>query len=124
MKIIGFIMLEKLQNNPFYMDYFAIKKEYQNQGLGTNAKGLFIEIEKVIDDLPNTLKRASFYERLDFKSTNSTYKLFNVLYTPYYWSKDIVYSKIEKGGDNEQKRKDICNYNNFRFTFYYIYIFI
>lgn len=40
-----------------------------------------------------------FYERLDFKSTNSTYKLFNVLYTPYYWSKDIVYSKIEKAGD-------------------------
>lgn len=103
-------MLEKLQNNPFHMNYFAIKKEYQNQGLGTNAlkillndvikeKGLCIEIEKVIDDLPNTLKRASFYERLDFKSTNSTYKLFNVLYTPYYWSKDIVYSKIEKAGD-------------------------
>lgn len=106
MKIIGFIMLEKLPNNPFYMDYFAIKKEYQNQGLGTNAlkillndvikeKGLCIEIEKVIDDLPHTLKRASFYERLDFKSTNSTYELFNVLYTSYYWSKDIVYSKQE-----------------------------
>lgn len=37
MKIVGFIMLEKMENMPFYMDYFAIKKEYQNQGLGTNA---------------------------------------------------------------------------------------
>lgn len=68
MKIIGFIMLEKLQNNPFYMDYFAIKKEYQNQGLGTNAlkillndvikeKGLFIEIENNINNVYEIAKK-------------------------------------------------------------------
>jgi ribosomal protein S18 acetylase RimI-like enzyme len=68
MKIIGFIMLEKLQNNPFYMDYFAIKKEYQNQGLGTNAlkillndvikeKGLCIEIENNINNVYEIAKK-------------------------------------------------------------------
>lgn len=61
-------MLEKLQNNPFYMDYFAIKKEYQNQGLGTNAlkillndvikeKGLFIEIENNINNVYEIAKK-------------------------------------------------------------------
>lgn len=61
-------MLEKLQNNPFYMDYFAIKKEYQNQGLGTNAlkillndvikeKGLCIEIENNINNVYEIAKK-------------------------------------------------------------------
>lgn len=59
MKIIGFIMLEKLQNNPFYMDYFAIKKEYQNQGLGTNA--LKILKTEIIPELTD-----EWYNRLFF----------------------------------------------------------
>lgn len=61
-------MLEKLQNNPFHMNYFAIKKEYQNQGLGTNAlkillndvikeKGLFIEIENNINNVYEIAKK-------------------------------------------------------------------
>lgn len=106
MKIVGFIMLEKMENMPFYMDYFAIKKEYQNQGLGTNAikmllndvvkeNGLCIDIEKVNTEMPYTIKRASFYERLGFKKVDSTYDIFNVLYTPYYWNKSISYSKQE-----------------------------
>jgi hypothetical protein len=55
---IGFFMLEKLSDNyPFYIDYFAIFNEFQNEGYGTKAmqilgnkitdgKGLIAEIEK------------------------------------------------------------------------------
>ena len=51
-------MLEKLSDNyPFYIDYFAIFNEFQNEGYGTKAmqilgnkitdgKGLIAEIEK------------------------------------------------------------------------------
>ena len=50
------------------MDYFAIKKEYQNQGLGTNAlkillndvikeKGLCIEIENNINNVYEIAKK-------------------------------------------------------------------
>lgn len=106
LKIIGFIMLEKLENKPYYMDYFAIKKEYQNQGYGTNAiklllsktikdDGLCIDIEKVDKNVPHTLKRALFYEKLGFEKIDSCYDIFNVLYTPYYWNNNKTYTKEE-----------------------------
>lgn len=57
---IGFFMLEKLNDNyPFYLDYFAIFKEFQNMGYGTKAvqtliknvvhnDGIIGEIEKKV----------------------------------------------------------------------------
>ena len=37
-QIIGFFMLERLNNNyPFYLDYFAIFEEFQSKGYGTKA---------------------------------------------------------------------------------------
>mgnify|MGYP004661155863 CR=1 FL=1 len=106
LKTIGFIMLEKLENKPYYIDYFAIKKEYQNQGYGTKAirillneiiknDGVCMEIEKENMDNPYTIKRASFYKSLNFIEVNSTYNLYNVLYTPYYWNAVKKYTEQE-----------------------------
>ena len=45
-EIIGFFMLEKLNDNyPFYLDYFAIFEEFQNKGYGSKS------IEKLIDKI-------------------------------------------------------------------------
>ena len=105
--IIGFIMLEKLDNNhPYYLDYFAIYKEYQNKGYGKSAlefllnnivqnNGLIAEIEKVDDNNSITVKRLRFYERLGFKKINSVYLLDNVLYTPIVYLNSYNYSKHE-----------------------------
>ena len=105
--IIGFIMLEKLDNNhPYYLDYFAIYKEYQNKGYGKSAlefllnniisnNGLIAEIEKVDDNNSITVKRLRFYEQLGFKKINSVYLLDNVLYTPIVYLNSYNYSKHE-----------------------------
>ena len=106
-RTIGFFLLEKLNDEyPFYLDYFAIYKEYQNQGYGTKAiqilidkiinnKGLIAEIEKEIEDNPITIKRFEFYKRLGFKKIGSEYLLYNVYYNP------IVYCEI--GNINKEK---------------------
>ena len=102
-KTIGFFMLEKADKKaPYYIDYFAIFKEYQNQGYGTEAikkliekiclnEELVIEIEKEEDKKPLTIKRANFYKKLGFKKIDSEYLLYRVLYTPYiYTNKSII----------------------------------
>lgn len=98
--IIGFIMLEKICDTyPYYMDYFAIFKRYQNKGYGTQAikqllieigsnQELFIEIEKEEESNYITMKRAKFYERLGFKKVKSEYLLYGILYTPYIYTKN------------------------------------
>ena len=61
--IIGFFMLEKLPDCPYYLDYFTIYKKYQNKGYGSAVmkailekicanEGLCAEIEKVDPMLP------------------------------------------------------------------------
>ena len=98
---IGFFMLEKIKNYPFYLDYFAIYKEYQNNGYGTKAieelinrvvqnEGLIGEIEQENKDDINTIKRFEFYKKLGFRKTGAQYFLYNVLYTP------IIFTKNEK----------------------------
>lgn len=96
---IGFFMLEKAgEEIPYYMDYFAIFKEYQNKGYGTEAikkllekicinEELAIEIEKEEDTNPVTIKRANFYKKLGFRKVDSEYLLYKVLYTPYIYTK-------------------------------------
>ena len=91
-KVIGFFMLEKLNNNyPFYLDYFAIFNEFQNQGYGSKAiekildkivdnNGLIVEIEKEIPEDPTTMRRSRFYTRLGFKKFQSEYLLYNMTY--------------------------------------------
>lgn len=109
-EIIGFFMLEKLNNNyPFYLDYFAIFKEFQNQGYVSNAivklinkigcnNGLIGEIEKESMENPITIKRFKFYSKLGFKKIESEYLLYNVLYTPiiYINSDNIIKEKLDK----------------------------
>ena len=108
--IIGFFMLEKIKGNyPYYIDYFAIFEEYQKKGYGTKAlekvlleiikdEGLCIEIEKEEKDNLITIKRANFYKRIGFKKVDSEYLLFNVLYTPYIYTKkeNIEKNEIDK----------------------------
>ncbi len=91
---IGFFMLEKLNDNyPFYLDYFAIFKEFQNMGYGTKAvqtliknvvhkDGIIGEIEKESESNPVTIRRLEFYNRLGFYKIDSEYLLYDVLYTP------------------------------------------
>ena len=108
--IIGFFMLEKINDNyPFYLDYFAIFKDFQNNGYGSKAinklfdkiileDGLIGEIEK--DDLNNpiTIKRLNFYKKLGFEKCESEYLLYNVLYVPIIKSgtKKLIKSEIDK----------------------------
>ena len=114
-KTIGFFMLERINEDfPFYLDYFAIYKEYQNKGYGTQAvkkllkkiitnKGLIAEIEKECEDNPITIKRFEFYKRLGFKKIESEYWIYNVYYNP------IVYGE-SKNIDKEKYDKIFFNY--------------
>ena len=109
-KTIGFFMLEKLNDNyPFYLDYFAIFKEFQNKGYGSKSivklidkivgsNGLIGEIEKESKKNPITIKRFKFYSKLGFKKIDSKYLLYNVLYTPivYINPNNIIKEKIDK----------------------------
>jgi ribosomal protein S18 acetylase RimI-like enzyme len=115
---IGFFMLEKLKEDyPYYLDYFAIFKEFRGLGYGTKAmkilldrkvldKGLIAEIEKVCTDNPITVRRFEFYKKLGFKKIESEYLLYNVYYNP------IVYCKFE----NMNKEK----YDRIFFDYYLI----
>lgn len=108
--IIGFFMLEKIGDNyPYYLDYFGIFKEFQNKGYGTKAiknlldeiiksEDLYIEIEKEDEENYITIKRAEFYERLNFKKVDSEYLLYKVLYTPYIYTKsnNVNKDKVDK----------------------------
>ncbi len=117
-RTIGFFLLEKINDEyPFYLDYFAIYKEYQNQGYGTKAinillskiinnKGLIAEIEKECEGNLSTIKRFEFYKRLGFKKIESEYLLYNVYYNP------IVYCEFE----NINKEK----YDRIFFDYYII----
>ena len=105
---IGFFMLEKLNDKPYYLDYFAILEKYQQKGFGTLAiktlldkivknEGLCGEIEKEDENYSLTIKRANFYRNLGFQFINSEYSLYGVYYRPIiYTSKSINKNKIDK----------------------------
>ena len=106
--IIGFFMLEKLNDNyPSYLDYFGIFKEYQNKGYGSKSliqlinlispNGICGEIEKIDDNNITTVKRYDFYKRIGFKKIDSEYSLYHVLYTPLIYSnKEYKKDEIDK----------------------------
>ena len=90
--IVGFFMLEKIKDYPYYLDYFGIFKQYQNKGYGSLAikelikkvgsEGLIGEIEKEDQNDIKTIKRFEFYKRLGFRKIDSEYYLYKVYYTP------------------------------------------
>ena len=101
---IGFFMLEKLDNSPYYLDYFAIFEKYQNKGYGTkalqrlldkvvNKEGLLCEIEKVDRSNTITTQRFKFYKNLGFRKVNSEYILFKVLFVPMIYDKNKKLTK-------------------------------
>lgn len=106
---IGFCVIERINDTyPYYLDYFAIFKEYQNKGFGTEAikrlieeigdNELILEVEKVTEKELTTVKRAKFYKILGFKEVPSEYLVYNVLFTPYIYTKsiDIDKNRIDK----------------------------
>lgn len=104
--IIGFFMLEKLEDLPYYLDYFAIYKEYQNKGYGTKSlekllkdiikeAGLIAEIEKINDEDITTKRRFKFYENLGFTKVDRDYLLYDVLYNPIIYYKENNKDKID-----------------------------
>ena len=106
-KTIGFIMLEKIDNYPYYMDYFAIYSEYQNKGYGSKIvkslieniihnDGLIGEIEKVDDNNIQTKKRLKFYKNLGFVEVDSEYLLYDVNYTPLVYLDNGVIENIDE----------------------------
>lgn len=107
-KEIGFIILEKLDNNPYYIDYFAIYDEYQDKGYGSKSikylldniikdNGLIAEIETVDESNIITVRRLEFYKKLGFILGESEYLLYGVHYTPIiYTNKSITKEEIDK----------------------------
>lgn len=96
-KTIGCFSLEKLENYPHYLDYFAIYEEYQNRGFGTlvmqiiqskivAGEDIFGEIEKVESSNEQSLRRWNFYKKVGFKLTDIEYDLHKVLYNPIVFS--------------------------------------
>ena len=101
---IGFFMIEKIYDHPYFLDYFAIFNEFQNKGYGTEALKLILknivkenklieEVEKEDDKNPITHKRYEFYRRLGFKKTKSEYFMYNVFYEPIIYPKSSRISK-------------------------------
>lgn len=86
----GLMILAK-DNGNILLDYFAIKKEYQSQGMGSNSlkllfdkyknKNIIIEIESTKINSNNQIlrqKRKDFYLRNSFKIQDFCVDLFNV----------------------------------------------
>ena len=111
-KKIGFFMLERINDSyPYYLDYFAIFKEFQDKGYGTEAvkkledevikdSGVCGEIESIEyadneKDKEIRLKRKECWESLGFKGFDSRYSLWNVIYTPYAYYRNNTPSKEE-----------------------------
>lgn len=104
--VVGFIILEKIDKMPYYIDYFAIYNEYQNKGYGTKAiklliddvignNGLCAEVESIeyskdAIDKDIRLSRINFYKRLDFILGESIYNLYGVYYTPIIHTKENI----------------------------------
>ena len=106
-KVVGFFLLESINDEyPFYLDYFAIFDEFQNNGYGSKAmtmilekiaykKGLICDIEKVCKEDIITIRRFNFYKRLGFKKLNAEYLLYDVLYTPMVHLTDNLVTEDE-----------------------------
>lgn len=106
-KIVGFIIVNILPNNPYVqLDYLAIFPEYQKRGYGSKAikllkkeysdyNGIFIEIEKNglgKDEEENKIrqKRTKFYENLGFSKINIDVEMYTVTYEIYIiWCSEI-----------------------------------
>ena len=87
-EIVGFFFLERLNDYPYYLDYFAIYKEYQSMGLGSKVikyildnivkeDGLIGEIEELDNNDPNTIRRWNFYNKSGFKKYDEILFNFN-----------------------------------------------
>ncbi len=109
-KIIGFMSVNIIDEyGLIQLDYFAIFEKYRSNGYGKKAivklkekynkcKGIFVEIEKIglgKDELENEnrMRRAKFYENLNFNKLDIDIDLFNVIYTLYFFNINYEYEK-------------------------------
>ncbi len=113
--LVGFFLLEKMNDYPYYLDYFAIFEEYQGTGIGTSVveyivnniakdDGLLAEIEKVDSSVPNTVKRWNFYKKTGFKKYDELLFDFN----------DVVFELILYPSNNNLTGEEVvdilCDY--------------
>ncbi len=97
-EVVGFIIYVTIKDNPYvWLDYFAIRKEYQNKKYGSKAiqifkgffteyDGIYIEFEKEglgADKKENEIrkKRINFWKKVGFELLNIDMKLFSVAYS-------------------------------------------
>ncbi len=101
--LVGFFALERIKNYPYYLDYFAIFKEYQSKGYGSKSievlirdvvknDGIIGEIEKVTEDDPITIRRWRFYEKLGFKKFDDIDFVYTVVFNIIVYPGNINYS--------------------------------
>lgn len=106
-EIIGFIMLEKLDNHPYYLEYIGIYDEYQDKGYGTLAMkklinevvkddGIIVEIEQINGNNIQAERRYNFYKNLNFNKSKSEYLLCDVLYDTIYYGYNGTKEELDK----------------------------
>lgn len=74
---VGYVIYAILKNNNIWLDYIAIKKEFQSKGYGRKIFELinncYLEVEKPNEDDINTLRRIKFYKSLGAKKLDLDY---------------------------------------------------
>lgn len=74
---VGYVVYAELKNGSKWLDYIAIKKEFQSKGYGRKILALFencfLEVEKPDVDNPDTLRRIKFYKSLGAEKLNINY---------------------------------------------------
>lgn len=74
---VGYVIYTELKNGDKWLEYIAIKKEFQSKGYGRKILALlnncYMEVEKPDEKLPDTLRRIKFYTSLSAKRLDVNY---------------------------------------------------
>lgn len=78
---IGYVIFSEV-NGSLWLDYFAVFKKYHSKGYGSriikalageHCKGIYLEVEKPDEDVPNTIRRIKFYKNLGAEKLDYNY---------------------------------------------------
>lgn len=79
----GYFSFFELPDNTIWLDYFAVNKESQSKGIGTETfklmkkefsyNGCYLEVEKKDEKYINTIRRVKFYENLGAQKLDVQY---------------------------------------------------
>lgn len=75
--LVGYVLYVPLCESIKWIDYVAVKKEFQSKGYGTSImkslKNCYLEVEKPNISLPNTIRRIDFYKSLGARKIDINY---------------------------------------------------